>query len=79
MRVHVYSTGIVQNELIYGYASIVHSSSSFHTHTHTHTNTCIPFKDCEPTGLKLVDIASSLASNPALYAIQLHISDSSNN
>ena len=75
VRVFVYSTGIVQNELIYGYASIVHTSSSFHTHTHT----CIPFEDPEPTGLKLVDIAGSLAGNPALYAIQLHISDSSNN
>ena len=35
-RVLVYSTGIVQKELICGYASVVHTSSSFHTHTHTH-------------------------------------------
>ena len=48
-------TGIAQNELICGYATIVHASSSFRTHTHTHT----PFEDCELTGLK-VDIANEL-------------------
>ena len=48
----VYSTGIVQTELISGYASIVHTSSSFCPHTHI----LIPFEDHEPTGLK-VDIA----------------------
>ena len=34
-------TGIVRNELICGYASVLHTSSSFrpHTHTHTHSHT----------------------------------------
>ena len=36
MRVLVYSTGIVQNELC-GYGNVVHTSSSFRPHTHTHT------------------------------------------
>ena len=44
-------TGIARNELICGYATVVHASSSFHPHT--------PFEDCEPTGLK-VDIANEL-------------------
>ena len=35
----VYSTGIVRNELMCGYANVVHTSSSFHTHTHTYTHT----------------------------------------
>ena len=55
MRVLVYSTGIVRNELICGYANVLHTSSSFRTHTqHTHTYT--QFEDHEPTGLKM-DIA----------------------
>ena len=66
----VYSTGIEWNELICGYASVVHTSSSIHTHTrmhtltyslththtHLHSHTLIPFEDHELTGLK-VDIA----------------------
>ena len=32
-------TGIIWNELIYIYANIVHTSSSFHPHTHTHMYT----------------------------------------
>jgi len=43
VRVRVYSTGKVRNELICGYVNVVHTSSSFrphtHTHTYTHTNT----------------------------------------
>ena len=66
------STGIVQNELLCGYANVVHISNSFHpcththihththtrthAHTHTHTHILIPFEDSEPMGLK-VDIA----------------------
>ena len=57
MRVLVYSTGIVQNELMCGYANVVDTSSSFHPHTHTHTHThthiLIPFGDSEPMGLKV--------------------------
>ena len=30
-------TGIVRNELIWGYANVAHISSSFCTHTHSHT------------------------------------------
>ena len=44
MRVLVYSTGIVQNELICGHA----------VHTHTHTHILIPSEDREPTGLKVL-------------------------
>ena len=62
MCVLVYSMGIVWNELICGYANVVHTSSSFcpHTHIHTHTHICIfiPFEDCELMGLK-VDITGS--------------------
>ena len=52
-------TGIVWTELICGYASVVHTSSSFYTHTHAHTSAriLIPFEDCKQTVLK-VDIAS---------------------
>ena len=39
MRVLAYSTGTVRNELICGYASVVHTSSLFRPHTHTHTHT----------------------------------------
>ena len=56
MRVHVYNTGIVCNELICGYANVLHTSSSFRPHIHTDTHILIPFEDSEPTGLK-VDIA----------------------
>ena len=73
MRVLVYSTGIVQNEPICGYANVVHTSSSFRPHTHTdtdtdtHTHTLSTFsyhsdEDCEPTGLK-ADIAQQLCNN----------------
>ena len=50
LRMHVcmYSTGIVWNELICGYAILQVYS--------THTHTFIPFEDREPMGLK-VDIA----------------------
>ena len=48
MRVLLYSTGIVCNELICGYANMVHTSSSFcpcthtcmHAHARTHTHAC---------------------------------------
>ena len=45
VRMLVYSTGIVRNELICGYANVVHTSSSFrpHTHTMTHTHTLSTF------------------------------------
>ena len=42
MRVCVYlcvNIGITWNELICGYANIVHTSGSFRPHTHTHTRT----------------------------------------
>ena len=46
-----------RNELICGYANLVHTSSySVHTHPHTHTHILIPSEDHKPTGLK-VDIA----------------------
>ena len=62
-------TGILQNGLICGHASVVDTSNLFHTHTHTqihththrckraHLHTCIliPSDDHEPTKLK-VDI-----------------------
>ena len=62
MRVLVYSTGMLQNEPICGYASVVNTSSSFGTHTYTHTDT--PYEDREPTGK--VDIAAvySLPGRP---------------
>ena len=59
-HVLAYTTDIAQNELICGYVSVVHTSSSFRTHTHI----LIPFEDCELTGLK-VDIAHSLAHTHA--------------
>ena len=52
----VHSTGILQNELMSGYANVMHTSSSYRTHTlhntHAHAHTCIlkPFEDSEPTG-----------------------------
>ena len=63
MRVLVYSTGTVRNELMWGYANVLRSHS-VHTHarararahTHTHTHIIIPFEDRELAGLK-VDIA----------------------
>ena len=70
MRVLVYNTGIVRNELICGYANVLHTSSSFRPHTHTHAHTharmhiLIPSEDRESTGLK-VDIAG----NSALYKV----------
>ena len=54
----VYSTGIVWNEVMCGYANVVHTSSSFCPHTHTHI--LKPFEDSEPTGLK-VDTADKSA------------------
>ena len=61
-------TDIAQNELICGYANVMHTSSSFHshtqthtrmhTHTHTHTHTLshshilTPFEDRKLTGAK---------------------------
>ena len=67
MRVLVYITGIVWNELIKlcGYANALHTSSSFRPHTHTHTHILIPFEDSEPTGLK-VDIAYCVCSVTAV-------------
>ena len=59
-HVLAYTTDIAQNELICGYVSVVHTSSSFRTHTHI----LIPFEDCELTGLK-VDIGHSLAHTHA--------------
>ena len=58
VRVLVYSTGIVRNELICGYICQRRAYFKFisYTHTHTHTHILIPFEDSEPTGLK-VDIA----------------------
>ena len=50
MGVLVYSTGIVRNELICGYANVVHTSSSFCSHTHTHTVS--PSEDCKTDGAK---------------------------
>ena len=52
MGVLVYCTSIVRNELIYGFANVLHTSSSFRPRT----NILIPFEDHELTGLK-VDIA----------------------
>ena len=49
-------TGIVQNELICGYANTVHTSSSFHPHAHArahHTHISILSEDLELMGLKL--------------------------
>ena len=51
----VYNSSIVRKELMCGYATVVHNSSSFHPHTHIF----IPFEDSEPTGLK-VDTAKIL-------------------
>ena len=76
------SAGIAWNELICGYANVVHTSSSFRTHTHTHTHTHTvththihtvahthkPFEDREPTGLK-VDIAGISYFVPTLSAV----------
>ena len=40
MRVLGYITGMVRNEVImWIYANVVHTSSSFRPHTHTHTHT----------------------------------------
>ena len=41
VRVLVYGAGIVRNELICGYANVLHTSviPSTHTHTHIHTHT----------------------------------------
>ena len=39
VRVLVYGAGIVRNELICGYANVLHTSKSFRPHTHTHTYT----------------------------------------
>ena len=73
VHVLVYSTGIARNELICGYANVVHASSySVHTHTHahtharTHTHILIPFEDREPTGLK-VDIAQETSSSSCCF------------
>ena len=49
IRVLVYSTSIVQNELICGYANVLHTLSSFHPHAHT----LKPFEDGETMGLKV--------------------------
>ena len=59
MRVLVYSTDIVRNELISGYAT--HTCMRAHTymHTQTHTHILVPSEDREPTGLKM-DIGVSL-------------------
>ena len=49
-------TGIIWNELIYGCANIVHTSSSFHPHRHTHSHTHTHLRTNGLTGLK-VDVA----------------------
>ena len=54
-------TDIAQNELICGYASVMHAQVHFicvrtHTHTHTHIPIIVLFEDHELMGLK-VDIA----------------------
>ena len=56
----VHSTGIVRNEPICGYASVVQTASSFCTQTYT----IILFGDGELTGLKLdiADVSSLLAA-----------------
>ena len=61
MRVLVYSTGIVWNEVIWGYANVVHTWSSFRTHTlsyHFRTanrwgcnHPCLKTKETELTSL----------------------------
>jgi len=56
--------GIVWNELIRGYANVVHTSSSFSTHACTHAHILIPFEDHELMGLK-VDIAVSWCFEPS--------------
>ena len=68
VHVLVYSSGIVQNELICGYASVVHMLSSLPAHTHTHARTFIfiPFEDRKLTGLK-VDMADSSSGKKECY------------
>ena len=63
MFVCVY-TGIVLNELIRGYAKVVHTLSSFPPHTHTHTL----FAGPKPIELK-VDIADMFTN---MTNLQLH-------
>ena len=60
VRVLMYSTGIVRNELIcVGMPTLcILQVHSVYTHTHTHTHILIPFEDREPTGLK-VDTAEN--------------------
>ena len=49
VRVLVYGAGIVRNELMCGYANVLHTSSSFHTHTHTHTHAHTHMHACTHT------------------------------
>ena len=53
VRVLVYSTSFIRNELICGYANVLHTSSSFRPHTHTHSHTtwgpCIHDRDSGST------------------------------
>ena len=58
----VYSTGIVRNELICGYANVVHTSSSFRPRTRTHSYTIWwPWTDGAKSGhCRLYNIASEL-------------------
>ena len=61
MHVLVYNTGIAQNELICGYANVVHTRTHACTHT-KHTHILIPFEDSVLMGLK-VDIAKNKNKN----------------
>ena len=65
-------TGIVHNELIGGHTNVVDTKFKFIPSTHTHTCVVMPFKDHEPTELK-VDIATlSVASGSS--ALNRHTS-----
>ena len=75
MHVLLYSTGMVWNELICGYANVLHTSGSFrpHTHTHARTHIHIPFEDHELTRLK-VEIAVFSWRKIYCYILDVHVS-----
>ena len=73
MRALVYSTGIVQNEMIWirmpTYCILqVHS-------VHTHTHTCIPFEDREPTGAKSGLLTLDSSSHKVCQPSRRHFSN----